>query len=991
MTKRIAAIVLSLVLLLPTFVGLAVASTSEDVAGRRIELPDILAWKAVRDRAVSPDGRWLAYVLQPNEGDSEFVVRSVEGAAEYRFDAGERPPFGGRGALAFSDDSAWLALGIRPSAEAAKKARKSDEPLLNAVGLIELSNGEMEKFEAIRGFAFGGVDEIWLAIHKEIPESQSKDSDKWSGSDLILRRLADGVSMTVGSVSEFAFNEGGALLATAIDTRGRAGNGVQLRDLSAGRVVPLASVQASYEKLAWTEEGDALTVLRGVEDEGYEDDLYSVVAFSGLDQGAHERIEYAPAADESFPEGMTIHKAHAALWNAARDGLVFRIHEAEAKEGVDNDEGEAEQDEAPETPPLDRGPRPGLDDDDLDTADLVIWHWLDDRLQSAQQVQETRDRDFGFLATYRIDEGRFIRIADEEVSQFNPAPKRRYAVASNNDAYERMGNLDGRRYQDVYVADLVTGERRLSVEQVRWVFQPSPAGTHLLYFDQGNYWVLDLTDGGKRNLTGDLPVAFWNTEDDHNVEMPPIFQFGLGWSADGAHLLLSDSWDIWKVAVDGSEAVNLTQNGRQERIRYRRAFRLDPDADGIDLTGPVYVTAYGEWTKKGGIARLDASRPGVEMLLWDDASFGNLVKAEEADLYLYTREDHAESPNFWAADAALSGGRKITEANPQQAEFAWSSGVRLIDYTSAKGDKLQGALYLPAGYEPGESYPTIVYIYEKLSQRANAYWMPTANGFNKSVYTSNGYAVLMPDIVYQVDDPGMSAAWCVLPALDAAVATGIVDPASVGLHGHSWGGYQTSFLITQTGRFSAAVAGAPLTNMISMYSLIYKNSGGGNGAIFESSQGRFTGGPWDVPEAYVRNSPVYHAANVTTPLILLHNDKDGAVDFTQGVEYYNTLRRMEKPVVMLQYVGENHGLRKPANRKDYTVRMSEFFDHYLRDLGMPVWLREGIPHLELEDHLEAAAKAIAEQVEAAEKAAESVEDAGEADKTGSRDPGQSER
>src|SRR5262249_8868773 len=147
---------------------------------------------------------------------------------------------------------------------------------------------------------------------------------------------------------------------------------------------------------------------------------------------------------------------------------------------------------------------------------------------------------------------------------------------------------------------------------------------------------------------------------------------------------------------------------------------------------------------------------------------------------------------------SLSGGRKVTDANPQQEKIAWSSGSRLVDYTGAKGQKLQAALFLPAGYESGKRYPTIVYIYEKLSQGLNRYPQPSVRGFDVAYYTSNGYAVLMPDIVYQVNDPGRSAVWCVLPALEAAVATGVVDKDRVGLHGHSWGGYQTAFLITQT-------------------------------------------------------------------------------------------------------------------------------------------------------------------------------------------------
>ena len=211
--------------------------------------------------------------------------------------------------------------------------------------------------------------------------------------------------------------------------------------------------------------------------------------------------------------------------------------------------------------------------------------------------------------------------------------------------------------------------------------------------------------------------------------------------------------------------------------------------------------------------------------------------------------------------------------------------------------------------------------------------------------------MLQPDITYRLNDPGMSAVWCVSAALKAAIATGVVDPKHIGLQGHSWGGYQTAFLVTQTNAFAAAVAGAPLTNMVSMYSLIYKNTGGTNQAIFETSQGRFLGGYWDNWDAYYRNSPVNFAKNVTTPLIILHNDKDGAVDFTQGVEYYNTLRRLGKKVVMLEYPGENHGLAKPANQQDYTVRMKEFFDHYLMGKPAPGWWTKGVPRLEMEEHI----------------------------------------
>jgi dipeptidyl aminopeptidase/acylaminoacyl peptidase len=457
-----------------------------------------------------------------------------------------------------------------------------------------------------------------------------------------------------------------------------------------------------------------------------------------------------------------------------------------------------------------------------------------------------------------------------------------------------------------------------------------------------------MTTGQSQNLTQKVPAVFYNNEDDHNVVKPP--RFPLGWTKDSSGVLLSDGWDIWLVSARGHGGKNLTEIGKKEQVRFRQRFRLDPDEKGIDLTKPMYFGVYGEWTKKSAVARVENGK--VSNPVWEDALYGNLSKAKNADKYVFTRETQNEYPDYYTADATLKNPVKLTDANPQQKNFYWSSGVKLVDYTSAKGDKLQGALFLPANYEPGKSYPTIVYIYEKLSQGLNTYTSPSVGSFNKSLYTSQGYAVFMPDIVYRINDPGMSAVWCVLPGLEAAIKTGVVDRSKVAIHGHSWGGYQTAFLITQTDAFRAAIAGAALTNMISMYSLIYWNSGSANQPIFESSQGRFLGGYWDNMEAYTRNSPVYHAKNVKTPLMLLHNDKDGAVDFTQGIEYFNTLRRLGKSVVMLQYKGENHGLAKLENRKDYSVRMLEFFDHHLKGKPAPAWLENGVPHLKMKEHLD---------------------------------------
>ncbi|HQR32613.1 MAG TPA: prolyl oligopeptidase family serine peptidase, partial [Blastocatellia bacterium] len=903
---------------------------------------------------VSNDGQWFAHKLTPNEGDSEVLLRRLSDGKEWRFPVGESQGFGGGpgfggGAsadIAFSEDSKWFAFTISPTFKEGKRLKKERKPLQNKVAVINLATEKKVEFEKIRRFGFSGENAAWIALHRygaDAPAgpppgatapsgSATPAPERATGSDLILYELATANELNIGNVADFAFNKKGDWLAWTVDANEKIGNGIQARNMTNGAVLPIDSDKASYRGLNWTEKGEALAAVKGLEDKGYEDKLYSVVAVNGFASGAPQKTVYDPRQDKEFPAGLTISPNRPPSWTEDFSAVLFGIHEVKRKKGGDKPE-----------PPAGAAPAAGMrrpQEDEPEKPDLVLWHWKDGRLQSQQQVEEPRDKNFSYLATYRLADKKFIRLADEEVRNVTAAPKQKFGIGFDNREYETMGSLDGRRYQDIYVVDLKTGARKLAVKKSRWNFGPSPDGTRFLYHDDGNFFVYDMASGQATNITQKIPSVFWDQEDDHNVVKPPTSV--IGWTKDGASVLLSDDWDIWNVPVNG-QATNLTMNGKKDKLRYQSRFRIDPEEKGIDLASPMYVRVYGEWTKKAGIGRIDGGKPGVKMLAWDDASFGGLMKAKKADVWLYTRETHAEAPNYLVADASLGNGKKITDSNPQQKDFLWSSGAKLIDYTSAKGDKLQGALFLPANYQPGKSYPTIVYIYEKLSQGLNGYTVPTYNGFNKTTYTSNGYAVLMPDIVYKVNDPGMSAVWCVLPALEAAIKTGIVDKDHVGIQGHSWGGYQTSFLVTQTNAFAAAVAGAPLTEMITMYNSIYWNSGGGNMAIFESSQGRFTGSPLDIPEAYQRNSPITHAKNVKTPLVILHNDKDGAVDFTQGIFYYNTLRRLQKPVVMLQYKGENHGLRVPANMKDYTVRMREFFDHYLMGKPAPKWWMDGVP------------------------------------------------
>ncbi|MGH7670875.1 MAG: prolyl oligopeptidase family serine peptidase [Gemmatimonadaceae bacterium] len=940
---------------------------------KQLSIADMRAWKSIRGPSVSPDGKWLAYQLAPNDGDASVVIRSTTGETSWTFPVGDASS-GGRGgrggasgAVTISGDSKWAMFSVAPTKAAAEQARKSHKPAESKVALVDLATGHEREFARIGRFAFAGDHPQWVALHTQVESGgvgaeaggrggSAAPTPRAPSSDLLLYRLADGMMVNIGNVGEFGFDHDGQYLAYTVETSDRVGDGIQLRNLGTDVVRTVDGARAAYRQLAWADSGLALAALRVTADSATRDTTVAVVAFNDFGAEGPKKTVLELHGRSDAPEGMAISPDRGPTWSEDLGVVYFGLREAPTPPPKDSGRGTDLQSLIKPGAPgmggtVNQPKTPAVSDEDLPS--LILWHWNDPRLQSQQIVQEQQDKRYSYLAEYRLGENRVIRLANDSLRDVSIAPHDRYAYALGNRPYERDESITGRAYVDIYTIDLRTGAEQRPVRKVITRVVPSADGSHLLYWGMDANWhLIDMATGAERNLTKGMPVTFANLEDDHyNLVQPP--EPVVGWSRDGASVLLSDGWDVWKVSAGGAPAVDLTRDGRTTKVRYQRRTLVPLREKGIDLSKPLYFQTYGEWTKQEGLSRVNAEQGGATRLMWDDAAL-DFMKARDADVVVYSRGTFNDYPDLYLAKSDLSGGTRLTDADPQQQEFAWSSGTRLINYTSAKGDKLQGALFLPANYQPGKKYPLLVEIYEKRSQELHDYVVPNdTRAPDLSVYTSRGYAVLLPDIVYRVNDPGMSAVWCVVPAVQAAIATGIVDPAHVGLHGHSWGGYQTAFLVTQTHIFAAAVAGAPLTDMVSMYGSVYWNAGIGDAQIFESSQGRFKGSFLDNWDAYVRNSPAFHSKNVTTPLIVLSDDKDGAVDFNQGITWYNDLRNAGKKVILLTYVGENHGLAKPVNQRDYAMRMQQFFDHYLKGTPAPDWMVNGIPRLKMEAVLKA--------------------------------------
>lgn len=880
---------------------------------KELTLDDYSKWKHIQEVTISDRGDWITYGFRPNGGDTTLYIKDLNNGKIYDIAVGSDPRI--------SSDSRWAAYKISPSKEEAKKLRKEKKPVTTTVELLDLNSGDKVTYANASSFVFSG-DSRFFAVKKDKADKNAKHD----GTDLVLRNLRTGLDLNIGNVGNFIFNQEGTILAYTIDADKKAGNGVCCLILESGAIRPLDTGEADYAQLTWDDngreplpgytKGNALAVLKGKKPEKFVQKENQLLIFMGLGTDKASKVVYDPSNDDKFPEGMVLSEKGDLTWSEDNVRIFCGIKEQE--------------------------PEPEKSDEPV--ANVDVWHWKDERIQSVQKVQADRDGRFTYRSAFLIKTRQFIPLTDEAMRTIDVPRVGKWAVGRDNKKYRADVNR-GRSTADYYRIDLDTGSRTLIVEELPVQMGMDPDGRYFLYFKESHLWVYDLGEGRRTNISESAPVSFVNTDMDIPTDERP---WGVaGWTQDGRGLVVYHKYDIWELELDGSQASNLTQGaGDEQEIRYRFV-RLDADEPFFDMTKPLLLSAYGEWTKKAGYFHLDPDGK-LEKLVFDDVMFGRRVlKAENADKILYTRETFVDFPDYYASDTRFQTPVKVTDANPQQKDYAWGRRV-LIDYKNSQGVKLQATLTLPAEYVAGKQYPMLVYFYEKMSQRHHNYSMPTYDDRpHMSLYASDGYLVLMPDIVYTVGKPGSCALDCVEAAVRKVIDLGYADPEHIGLQGHSWGGYESSFVVTQTDTFACVVTGAPLTNLPSMYNILYKRTGNANQGIIETSQGRFGKDVYPMKdlELYVSQSPVHHAANITTPFMILHGTDDGAVDWNQGLEFYNAARRLGKEVILLSYPGEPHHLRKEENQKDFLLRMKQYFDHYLKGVPAPDWMANGIPYL----------------------------------------------
>ncbi|WP_340106171.1 alpha/beta hydrolase family protein [Rhodohalobacter sp. 8-1] len=899
--------------------GFMVSLSAQDK--KNLEPEDYGQWQSITSTSYSDDGNWFAYNISLVDGDGWLMLKKVgsDSTGEHKFMHGIN--------ATFSEDNRWAGFQIGVSEDQREKLEEQKQQVKYKLGLMNLRSAEVDTFENIQSFEFAETG-THLLMTKYKPEDQ-----KSGGNDLLVYDLNSRQNQLIGQVSEHAFNEEGTLLAVSIDASEKLGNGVQLLNLANRSMTVLQSDTANFKDLTWSEKENSLAFLKSEPDENYEDQTHKIYAYQNLPGGMQPKV-FNQSQYDNFPSDVRVVDYRDLQWAEDRESVFFGIKKWEKKETPEKKEGEDEEAESDSTK---TDMKKDLNEG-LDSTNVEIWHWRDDQIQPRQEVLRNQLKQDNHLSAWHLDANTFVQLGDSLVEQVQLAGDHEHAVGYVEKPYEPTFEEE---WRDIYLIDVETGEKEKILERREFV-STSPGGDFLLYFWDNEWRAYNIDEREEVNLTSELETRFENYHLVNGREQQSPFGSGQ-WSEDDEWVLLYDEYDVYRATPGGNSITKLT-NGAAGSIRYRQV-RLDYEEDFVEENAPLYFQMYGDFTKKRGYARLDR-RDRLQTLLYEEKQIARLDKAEGAEKFVYQAESATDSPDFFYAEESFDNPIALTNTNPQQEDYYWADD-ELVTFQNERGQKLQGRLLYPANYEPGKQYPMITYIYERRSQDMHSYTIPTRTSpYNFRRFSSEGYFVFQPDITYELRDPGMSAVESVVPAVEKVLESGMIDEEKLGLTGHSWGAYQTSFIITQTNMFNSAVAGAPLTNMVSMYNSIYWNAGITDANIFEISQGRFPDPWWMDWDKFIDNSPIFNIQNTETPLLVEFGTDDGAVDFNQGVELYTTMRRMEKPFVMLVYEGENHGLAREENQIDYATRAFQWHDHYLKGEDAPAWIEEGLPYLQ---------------------------------------------
>ena len=886
---------------------------------RPLTFDEILKWKRITETHLSNNGKYIVYKEDPWKGDPVLKITTPNGKEQASIDCGTN--------AAITADSKYVIFTLKAPVDTVRmlklKDTKKDDLPKDKLVIYDLANNEREEIELLKSVKVPEKWSGWIVYQTDGKTAENgeekgrKKKDK-EGSPLFIKNLSNGEIKEIPSVDAYEIAEEKAVLTFVSSGDSLFESGTYVYDLASNTEMQILDSLGQIKQLTINKTGDKVAFLcdsSNVEDESN----YQLFLWEGSGM-ANVVVKNEDAA---LPEDRII---------SENGGLSFsdnnmRLFFGTAPPQVPKDTTVLEE----EIPVLD------------------IWHWNEEELHTVQLNNKSRDERKTYLAVYDVNEQNTVQLETEKFSGIRTINEgdADHLLAYSNRPYAVQSMWEGSpQHLDFYLVDVKTGEAKMFKEDCRARPSTSPEGKFVYWYDAADTsWnTYEIASGKEFKIT--TPTTIQVADELNDVPNLPGSYRSAGWLENDEAFLVYDRYDIWKVyPTNASAPVNLTQNGRDTKVSYRLV-RFNPERnEAIVPDEEMILEAHNETTRADSYLTFDLNKTGEQkVLLAEQMKLNTPQKAKDDDLIVFTRENFETYPNLVATDLSFKKQTQVSDAAPQQNEFNWGT-AELVTWRSLDGLVLEGTLHKPENFDPNKKYPMIVNFYEKSSQNLLSYRMPENNRstVDYHYYTSNGYVIFNPDVYYREGYPGESAFNCVMPGVNHVVEMGFIDPKRIGAQGHSWGGYQVAYLSTRTNMFAAIESGAPVVNMFSAYGGIRWGSGLNRSFQYEHTQSRIGKSIWEAPLRYLENSPLFTADKIETPILIMHNDDDGAVPWYQGIEFFIALRRMGKPAWMLNYNEADHWPLKIRDKNDFQIRMAQFFDHYLKDKPMPKWMKEGIP------------------------------------------------
>lgn len=893
---------------------------------------DFEIWNAIKSKTISSNGDAIMYSLEKGEKDNFLKIKAINGDLIFDYERAEKGVFSYDGKFAFFTIKAW-----KDSVKELKRAKGKKAKLpKDTLAIYDLKTKKLTKIPTVKSYK---IPEKWVGYvaylldpikkdskkKKEITEADSlsgkskkkiKKVGKDNGYDLVVLNLTTNNQDTLKFVKDFLFAKEGKKLAyttTGLDLTISAGVYVLNLENNTSKQI-FEAKKAKYYGLNFSNSGEKLGFI--VDADTTKVQVRPNVLYS-WNEGSELAIKQVDAT--TAPKGYRVSSDEKVYFSKDESKLYFGLA----------------------TPPI-------VKDTTLLAEEIVnveVWTYNEPRLYTVQELQLKNDKKKSYTSVIHLNNNQLVQLGTVEypIASIGDEGNASYSLVSNSAPYLLESQWKGYRASDYALVNIATGKTTEILKNIAGRVQLSPAGNYVYGYNSidSTWFSYSIVTKKLIKLTSE---TIFHDELNDSPRHPSSYG-AAGWTTNDEAFLIYDRYDIWEFNPDNGSSEKLT-NGRTSKIEYRY-LKLNNEELFISNKNKWLLSTFNEVNKHAGYFEFNSKNGKGKQLLEGPYKYSMPLKAKKSNAIVYTKQSFTEFPDLIYSDLSFKSATKISRANPQQETYNWGT-AELVHWNSLDGIELTGLLIKPENFDASKKYPMIVNFYERSSDNLFRHIAPSPgrSTINYSFYTSRGYVIFNPDVQYKVGYPGKSAYNCVIPGVTSLIEKGFIDKDNIGVQGHSWGGYQIAHLVTKTAMFKAAESGAPVVNMISAYGGIRWWTGLSRQFQYEQTQSRIGGTPWEYPERYIENSPIFNIDKITTPLLIMHNDADGHVPWYQGIEFFVSLRRLGKPSWFLNYNEEPHWPLKMQNRKDFNIRMAQFFDYYLKGAPKPVWMERGVPAIE---------------------------------------------